>query len=117
MKLIILGRLPGQNEIDKANRTHWTVGSKLKKQNMNMIIELIRAQKLKKCSPVEIIFTWYEPNMKRDKDNISSGGRKVILDSLVKMGILNGDGWKGYGDYSDRFEVDKNNPRVEVELL
>lgn len=116
-KLIIYGKLPGQNEIDKANRTHWSVGAKLKKSNMRTIMELISVQKIRKCHPMEIIFTWYEPNKRRDKDNISSGGRKLILDSLVKMNILDGDGWKGYGDFDDRFDIDSKNPRVEVELI
>ena len=117
MKLIIKGRLPSQNEIDYANRSHWSKGAKLKKDNMQMIQWLIKEQKIKKCHPVEIIFTWYEKNHKRDKDNIASGGRKIILDSLVKSGILEGDGWKGYGDFQDRFDIDKKNPRIEVELL
>lgn len=59
-------------------------------------------------------YTWYEPNKRRDKDNISSFGRKVIQDALVQCGVLEGDGWKHVAGFSDRFEVDKTNPRIEV---
>lgn len=50
----------------------------------------------------------------RDLDNISSFGRKVIQDALVNAAILKGDGWKYVVGFSDRFEVDKENPRIEV---
>lgn len=66
--------------------------------------------------PVSLVFSWYEPNKKRDKDNIAFA-KKFILDSLVKSRILQGDGWKYVDGFSDKFYVDKNSPRVEVEML
>lgn len=53
----------------------------------------------------------------RDKDNISSFGRKVIQDGLVRVGVLKNDGWKHIEGFSDRFRVDEKNPRVEVEII
>lgn len=49
-------------------------------------------------------------------DNISSFGRKVIQDALVKAGVLRNDGWKEIRGFSDRFAVDAENPRIEVEI-
>lgn len=64
--------------------------------------------------PVFMEYTWIEPSRRRDKDNISSFGRKVIQDALVSTGVLKDDGWKYVVGFSDRFEVDKDNPRIEV---
>lgn len=65
-------------------------------------------------NPVYMEYTWYEPNKRRDKDNISSFGRKVIQDALVNDAVLSDDGWKHVVGFSDRFDVDKENPRIEV---
>lgn len=64
--------------------------------------------------PVFMEYTWYEANRQRDKDNISSFGRKVIQDGLVMAHVLCGDGWNHIEGFSDRFEVDKENPRIEI---
>ena len=57
---------------------------------------------------------WYEKNKKRDLDNISSFGRKVIQDALVDNGTLKNDGWENVVGFSDTFYIDKDNPRIEV---
>ena len=59
-------------------------------------------------------YHWIEKDTRRDLDNISSFGRKVIQDALVKEGILRNDGWKDISGFSDSFGVDKDNPRIEV---
>jgi Holliday junction resolvase RusA-like endonuclease len=66
--------------------------------------------------PVKLHFRFYEPNRKRDLDNISGFAHKVIQDALVSCGVLGGDGWKYITGYTDEFFVDKQNPRIEVEI-
>ena len=61
------------------------------------------------------IFSWYEKNQRRDKDNIAFA-KKFILDALQEMKILKNDGWAEVAGFEDRFYVDKHNPRVEVEI-
>lgn len=65
--------------------------------------------------PVYIDFRWYEENTRRDKDNIAFA-KKFILDALVELGILQGDGWKWMTGFSDSFFIDKDNPRIEIEI-
>jgi len=65
--------------------------------------------------PVFVKFTWYEPNQKRDKDNIAAG-KKFIFDALQYYGVLKNDNWKCVTGFSDSFFVDSENPRVEVVL-
>ena len=38
-------------------------------------------------------------------------------DGLVGSGVLQGDGWNNIDGFSDTFEVDKENPRVEVRII
>ena len=61
-------------------------------------------------------YRWYEKDRRRDLDNVSSFGRKVIQDALVQTHILKNDGWKEIIGFSDEFFVDARNPRIEVEI-
>lgn len=114
--LTIPDRLDGLNDYISAERTNRHKGAKMKRDN-----EIIVAVAIRQCmrgvqieKPVFMEYVWYEPNKRRDLDNISSFGRKVIQDSLVSAGVLKDDGWKYVVGFSDRFEVDKMNPRIEV---
>lgn len=61
-------------------------------------------------------YRWYEKDRRRDLDNVSSFGRKVIQDALVQTHVLKNDGWKEITGFSDEFFVDADNPRIEVEI-
>lgn len=61
-------------------------------------------------------FKWFEPNRRRDPDNVAAGGRKFILDGLVQAAIIQNDGWKHVAGWKDIFEVDKKNPGVRVDI-
>lgn len=65
-------------------------------------------------APVKLAFRWYEPNKKRDLDNIAFA-KKFILDALVQNGVIKTDGWKGVTGFTDSFFVD-NAPRIEVDI-
>jgi len=118
MRFTIPGRLPGLNEIGNANRTHWAVGAKQKKDAQEIVCAAILAAKLRPVTdyPVTLLIVWYERDRRRDKDNVQSAV-KVILDALVEMGIIKGDAWKYVGDIHHVVTVSKENPRIEVEIL
>lgn len=114
--LTIPGKLPGLNDYIAAERTNRHKGAKMKAYNGNIVSVAIRQcfRGVRIEKPVYMEYTWYEPNKRRDLDNISSFGRKVIQDALVQCGVINDDGWKYVVGFSDRFDVDKRNPRIEV---
>ena len=66
--------------------------------------------------PVMMVYRWYEKDRRRDLDNISSYGRKIIQDALVQCKILPDDGWNYIAGFTDEFYIDKKYPRIEVEL-
>lgn len=114
--LIIPGALPNLNDYIAAERTNRHKGAKMKADSENIVVVAIRrcmrGVRIEKLVFME--YTWIEPSRRRDKDNISSFGRKVIQDALVSAGVLKDDGWNHVVGFSDKFEVDKENPRIEV---
>ena len=114
--LTIPGKLHNLNDYISAERSNRYTGAQMKKSDQDIVIYYAKKQ-LEGISiekPVFMEYTWHEPNRQRDKDNISSFGRKVIQDGLVKAGVLRGDGWSHIAGFSDRFKVDRKNPRIEV---
>ena len=117
--LTIPGRLDGLNEYTKANRTHHAAGAEMKQKNQELVMWQIlsKMRGVRFTKPVFMLFTFYEKDKRRDRDNVSSFARKVIQDALVKCGTLKDDGWDQVTGYLDRFEVDKKNPRIVVEFI
>lgn len=116
MKLIIPGRLPGLNDMTDAARRNRYESAKMKREYTDLVAWCAKSARLPRFERVDLIITWYEPNMKRDKDNIMAG-QKFILDGLVQAGVLSNDGWKQIGKVIHDFKIDRQNPRVEVELI
>jgi len=86
--------MPGLNEVISSNRANKYIGSKLKKAVQDELCWFIKQQGIKKITrPCIPHITWYEANKKRDIDNVISS-QKMILDSLVKMGVLPDDNQK-----------------------
>ena len=116
-RFIVEGRLPGKNEMDKASNSHRHAGSRMMKTMTHSVAWMAMGASLK---PVEgkcrIRFLWHEPNRRRDMDNIRAGA-KFILDGLVWAKILPDDGWRVITGLEDRFLVDKQRPRIEVEII
>lgn len=117
-KLIIPGRLPGLNDFIAAERTNRYKAAKMKREDMDTVLWAAKGclRGWKASGRVRMRYTWIEPNTKRDMDNISSYGRKVIQDALVEGHYLHDDGWKDIAGFSDDFAVDKKMPRIEVEI-
>ena len=109
-KLMIKGRLDNYNDYITACRTHPMKGAKLKAAIYEQLGRL-RIQ-----NPVYIKYRWYERDRRRDLDNVSSFGRKVIQDALVATKVLQNDGWKNITGFQDSFFVDAENPRIEIEI-
>lgn len=114
IKITIPGELPDMNQIIKASKMHYGAYAKLKKENTEKVVWL--AKKLPKMERIDLSITWYCKNRRKDKDNISGGGTKMILDGLVEAGVIKNDGWGEIGDISHSFKVDKLDPRIEVEI-
>ncbi|MFW5433729.1 RusA family crossover junction endodeoxyribonuclease [Paenibacillus apiarius] len=113
MKIEIQGGLPALNEIIDAAKSHWSVYREMKETNTNLV-----AWTAKKLPPIEradVTIIWWCKDQRKDKDNIMAG-QKFIFDGLKEAGVIGNDGWKQIGDVTHRFRVDRNNPRIEIEI-
>ena len=124
-KLIIPGTMPNLNDYLQGERIairkngkFTTKGNELKQEWQHKVITYIRKQlpSLNIIKPIRLSYRYYEPNRKRDLDNISAFAHKVIQDALVKSQVIKNDGWKEIVGFSDEFFLDKENPRIEVTI-
>jgi Holliday junction resolvase RusA-like endonuclease len=117
--LTIKGRLPGLNDYIAKCNSAYAEGNKMKQESVQLVSWYIMAQLrgVRFTNPVFIMFTFYEPNKRRDHDNVSSYARKAIQDALVKCGTIKDDGWGYVTGHMDFFEVDRDNSRIVVEFI
>lgn len=113
MKFNIPGELPDMNQIVKVSKAHPMAYSNLKRRNTHAVA--LQASNLPKLDRINLTITWHCKDKRKDKDNIAVG-TKFILDGLVEADVIENDGWKQIGNITHRFDVDKQNPRVEVEI-
>ena len=114
--IIVPGRYPGLNEFIDANRIKkgkWNRGNTMKQRDQRAIRQYI-PHGLKFQKRIFIEYYFYEPNARRDKDNIAGYFHKVFQDALVQAGCIANDGWHEIKGWSDNFDVDKAYPRIEV---
>lgn len=105
-------RLPGINEYQNACRRHPIQGAMMKKKWMQAVmVYLTPVEKLSWPSQFDIVYT--EPNKKRDIDNITGFGSKVILDAFVKAGFLPDDG-PSYVNKIDNTVIYGEQPQIEI---
>ncbi len=100
-------KTPSLNEYIGACRTNYYKANKMK-HDVQAQVGMYISHLPRMTKPIWIDFLWTEKNNRRDYDNISSAGRKFILDALVASGKLPDDNRKYVRGFSDSFEVGKD---------
>ena len=106
----------GANEAFGAANRNRDAGADIKRSQTRLCAQAAivgGVQLIKK--PFLVHFHWFEPNQRRDLDNIRYAS-KYILDGLRECGRLPNDGWAWVKGMSDTFSVDERDPRVEVSI-
>lgn len=115
LKIIIQGELPDMNSYIKALSNNRFTGGKIKQVATDKVAwETKKFATRKLLPPYHFIFNWYCKNKKKDKDNISSMGIKVIFDGLQKSKVIPQDTWNVIQSFENHFFIDAKNPRIEV---
>lgn len=127
--LVLPGRFPGLNDALDARAIMRPVKGRRGQRGAKVSLydELkaahqsdvgIRAieQRIHARSTAHLDFFWAEPNSRRDPDNVTAIGRKIVLDALVKTGILPSDGWSHVLGFSDNWAVSSRAPFVAVAI-
>ena len=114
MKFVIEGELPSLNEYILTERGNKYAAARIKKEWTEAVAwqtkGLPRIEK-----PVMVKCSWYVKDRRKDSDNIAFAA-KFLLDGLVLAGVLPDDGYEWIRGIGHWFSVDKERPRVEVEL-
>ena len=118
MKIILHGEYATLNKYTLANRNNSGYGASIKRAETNRaVMELLNQLRGEtKLVPKSVFkFTWYRKNKRTDPDNICFA-KKFILDAMQEVGMIENDGWNQIVGFVDKFEIDKDNPRVEIEI-
>jgi len=101
------------------SRMHWAKAAEIKKQWERDIFYLSHQQRYDNRGELPLrkaiikITYYFATNRRRDADNMNL---KFILDGVVKAGIIKDDSTSVIGQVETSWGVDKNNPRVEIEI-
>ncbi len=114
MRLTIKGELCDLNTFIRYNRSNKFTGAKIKKEETERVYYECRGKRVNEY-PVHIEFNWYSKNERKDIDNVAFS-KKFVLDGLVLAKVIENDSRKFVVSFTDKFFIDKNNPRVEIEI-
>lgn len=112
------GRLPSLNEYLAATGRNPKAGGRVKRECMNDVSWVVRSdlRGFKTDRLLILHYIIYEPNKKRDKDNIFTVVSKVTQDALQACGVIENDGWAQIENFTHDFYVDADNPRFSCYL-
>ena len=90
-----------------------------KRDNDFTCINGIRQSELRKVKieqPIVIHYNIFWRDKRSDRMNVASAFDKSFQDALQKAGVLHNDGWRDVINATFDFQVDKDDPRVEIEI-
>ena len=121
-KIIVIPKeLTDLNSYINAERRHRMQGANIKKRETNVCIAYLKQAISKGFDidhvkyPLQITFKWYAKDRRKDLDNIAYA-KKYIMDAMQKVKLIENDGYKQVQRYTDVYLVDKEKPRVEIEI-
>lgn len=106
-------RLPSLNEYIAVCRQNRFAGAQFKKKwdkEIGLYVSRLRRPE----NVVRIHFTWYEPNHRRDVDNVAFA-KKFILDAMVSRGILQDDSPRYVIGFTDEFRYGAEKVIIRIE--
>lgn len=113
MHLRIEGAFPGMNEIVNADRAHWAIGAKLKKQSTQRILEQLPEAQI--STPARFKFHLVT-STRKDPDNLSAGFNKAFFDAIQLKGWIPNDSIKEISSiYYDFEKSDTDYVEVDIE--
>ena len=118
-KIIIPHELIDLNKFINSQRANRFGGAKVKKDQTNLCTMYIKRAMSNGLVvddyPLILTFNWFVKDRRKDPDNVAFS-KKFILDGMQEAGLIENDGYRQIYGFEDTFQVDKENPRVEIEL-
>ena len=118
IRVVLDGRLPGLNELIGSVGRPWWACRRTKRDAMNRVMMELMAQNIPPFKrPIVVRIKWIEKDARRDRDNVSSGGTKILLDAMKQRGLIRDDSRRWVKDIRhDTSVIDKQRPRIEIEI-
>lgn len=114
LRIVIPGELPTLNEIINTSKAAYGAYMRMKSSNDELVAySCVGSPRGRIEKAVDVVFWWYRTDRRTDPDNVAAG-QKFVFDGLVLANVLPGDGWKDVNSIKHFFNVDKDEPRVEV---
>lgn len=66
--------------------------------------------------PIKVTYHIYAQDKRHDRGNLASATEKSFLDALQEMKVIKNDGFDDVLDSTFITELDRNNPRIVVEI-
>ena len=119
MEFTIKGELTDLNNYISAMNKNRYAGNSKKQQNTHVVALYARKAKQDGLAitnyPITLEIDWYVPNRRKDPDNIAFA-KKYILDGMQQSELIRNDGFKEIAGWTERFHIDKDNPRVVIKI-
>lgn len=119
-------KMPALNDFIRAERCTFrsygnklmTKGSLMKKEWQQYISVYIRKDlgRAKVLHPIVVHYHYYEPDRKRDLGNVHATCQKFTEDALQDCRVIPNDNQKWIVGFTADFDIDRQNPRIEVTL-
>ncbi len=107
MQVRINFRFTELNKYISAERGNKYAAANIKEDETNVARLAFKDLKPAQGLPLDITFTWYCTDMRRNPDNIAFA-KKFIIDGMVAAGYIENDGWKQIAGLRDDFQVAEN---------
>jgi len=115
VSLTIPGSLPSLNEYIRLERANKWGAAAMKKEATELVAATASGMERVE-GPAVVSFRWFVKNRRMDPDNVVFA-KKFVLDGLVLAGVLENDSMAHIAGLYDEVAVDRENPRVEVEIV
>ena len=119
--IVIPKELTDLNSYINAERRHRMQAANIKKRETNICIVYLKQAVSQGFEiehdqyPLHVTFKWYAKDRRKDLDIIAYA-KKYIMDAMQKVELIENDGYKQVQRYTDIYLVDKEKPRVEIEI-
>lgn len=97
-------------------RAHWTKVRDAKATTETLVVIAAKNAQVPRIDYADITITWYAPDAKRRDPDALSPFLKASLDALVHAGVLEDDNSKFVRQVAMRTTIDRERPRIEIEL-
>ena len=115
--LVIDGAMKGLNDWRDAIQRSPHAGNDMARAAKRRVAALAREQRVPRFErPVVVTFDWYEPNLRRDLDNVAGAGQKWVLDGLVAAGVLPDDNMRNVVGLMHWAHIDPMEPGAIVTI-